>query len=456
MTERISNVLFVDDDAQATQTLIRSLNRYQPSFQCHHASNASEALRLTSTLSPEVAIVDLSLIPQIGPESGFSLITQLLLLEPTLRIFVLTGHSGENFGIQAIQYGAASFLVKPIEPSHLLALILDGISYSLLQRHLRKVDGDRECSVSTSGLSSRNKKMREAIESVAFATTNLQPVFLLGESGTGKGVFAQAIHRGNPTRKGPFIRFQPSFGSQDLISSELFGHKKGAFTGATEDRNGLIEEANEGTLFIDEVDELPHETQLMLLNVLQERVFRRLGETKERRSQFRLIAATNRSFEDILKEKKLRNDFYHRIAHLTISIPALRERPEDIEPLAVEFLRMISNKEKLTVHGFTPQALLQLQSYSFPGNVRELQAKVEGAAYRAQFCERRLIDVSDLGLELKNNMPSLEVSFHEKISRYETALIQDALLKNDHNQTKAAQSLLLDRSTFRRILARSS
>lgn len=447
-------VLFIDDDEQSSGALINTLLRRNAPFVCHSATNEQQGLTSAKQHMPHVVVLDLTLDPSIGPESGLAVLGKLIASDPTTRILVLTGHGSEAMGITALRHGAASFLVKPVDPNHLVAVIEDGISYATLKRRLRESNAMSDDLIRRTGLSSSSPAMHKVIEAAAFAGTNLQPVLLVGETGTGKGVIARAIHRCSERHNGPFVRLQPSFGGSDLVSSELFGHEKGAFTGALSPRRGLIEEANEGTLFIDEVDELPTDSQVSLLNVLQEKIFRRLGSNLERSSNFRLIAAMNRSVEETLETKKLRHDFYHRIAHLTIHIPPLRERMDDIPDLAREFVLELAGRENFPVYGLTDQALAVLSHHAWPGNIRELQAVVEGATYRARFFKRHMVEVEDIELAREKRAITVSGSFRERVRAYEIDLVRHALSQNDHNQVRAAQSLQMDRSTLRRILSR--
>jgi DNA-binding NtrC family response regulator len=454
--ESQADVLLVDDDLSAISALVRAFKRKGAAYSFHTAQNSSEALTIAQQHLPEVAIVDLSLDPAIGPESGFALIEDLQELVPTVRIIVLTGHGADEVGIKALQRGAASFLQKPADAAHLLALVSDAVSYATLKQQYLRLSASSDNLLQLTGLSTKSKIMHEAIEAVAFAATNNQPVLLTGETGTGKGVLAHAIHHASARRVGPFIRFQPSFTGHDLVASELFGHRKGAFTGASDDRKGLIEEANSGTLFIDEVADLPQETQVLLLDVLQEKVLRRIGSNKQIQSDFRLLTATNKSVEETIEKSLLRHDFYHRIAHFTIEVPPLRDRLEDIPDLAAEFVGVLANRENLHVQGLTNEALQKLRKYQWPGNVRELQAVVEGGAYRASYQKRRFVEASDLRIAHKPSAADSSLqTFRQKVEQYECKLVLEALEKHENNQTQAAQSLGLDRTSMRRILKRA-
>ena len=455
MTRQSSEkVLFVDDDEASTRTLVNSLKRRGADFILLTATSASEALRVLKSEHPEVAVVDLSLNPDEGPQSGLTLVSEIMALNSNTRVLVLTGHGGEEFGVKALNMGAASFVVKPVEASHILALIRDSLSVVRLKQSYQELAAAPNGAHGRVGLFGASSKMKSVIEAVAYASSISQPVLIVGETGTGKGVIAQAIHRAGPRVKDPLIRVQPTFTSNDLLTSEIFGHQRGAFTGAVESRKGLLEEAHKGTLFIDEVDELPKETQILLLNVLQERVFRRVGSNQEIRSDFRLITATNCPLEELVAKDRLREDFFQRIAHFVVELPPLRERKEDIPHLAQEFLQQIVSREKLAVFGFTPEAIGKLVQYNWPGNVRELLAVVEGGTYRANFATRRLIEPEDLQLRKKTAVRFNDGNFRERVKLFELQLVQDALARVNGNQSRAAENLGLDRTVLRRILNR--
>ena len=456
MNDRTANVLLIDDEAELLRPLVGALERIDPNISFHTAADPQQALIVAKELKPEVVVADLSIDPSIGPQSGLDLIGEIAKLDRTTRILALTGHKAEDYGIEALQRGAASFLEKPADPKHLIVLISDGISFCRLKRnYLQLISNNKDLSGQT-GITTNSALMRQALEKLLYAASNNQAVLLVGETGTGKGVLASTLHNISTRHKGPFVRFQPSFTGHDLVSSELFAPKKGAFTGATADRRGLIEEADGGTLFIDEVDQLPQETQVALLNVIQEKTFRRLGDNKELRSDFRLITASNKKTTKLIGEDSLREDFYHRISHCTIKIPALRERSEDIEQLAVKLLQSIANNESLPIQGLSEEALKKLTSYNWPGNIRELQSVVEGSVYHACFMNRHFVEETDVSFGPHATEGEIATgSFRQQVRDFESRLISDAMSANEGNQSKAAQSLGLDRSSFRRILTRS-
>ena len=453
-----NKVLLVDDDTLGLKALSKSIQRLNPKLEILTAQDKEEALNLIKETPKQisVSIVDLTLDPSIGPQSGLDLISDILKIDSSIRVIVLTSHEASEYGIQALHKGAASFIEKPANTEHLIALIKDCNSYVNLKRSYKELQKNSKAHSKILGLNSKSEKMRETLEQALFASKNRLPILILGETGTGKGVLARQIHKESEL-KGRFIRFQPNFTGADLIASELFGHEKGSFTGANLDRKGLIEEANKGTLFIDEVDMFPKETQVTLLNVLQEKTFRKVGSSNEKKSEFRLITASNIDRNELEKFDKLRQDFFHRVAHVVIQIPPLRERKEDIEALSYKFMQRLIDSENLNIQGINQDAISMLRNFSWPGNIRQLQAIIESATYKAAYRGKNFIDEQDIDIGKKSaeqKQDSKESSFREKVKNYELNLINEALEKTNNNQSKAAELLKLDRSSFRRILSR--
>jgi len=418
MKESSPHILFIDDDETSTGALIRSLQRKEKSFNFSHSLNPTEALKKINSTHPEVAIVDLTLDEKKGPESGLELIGEIIEADSSIRILVLTGHETEEYGIKALHRGAASFIQKPADSDHLIALIRDSVSFSKLKRDFLNLDKEQQNISDQIGVSTKSPSMEKTLKNAAFAASNSRPILLVGQTGTGKGVLSQAIHdshQRNCKTKGLFIRFQPSF------------------------------------------DELPHDVQVLLLNVLQEKKFRKLGSTKELSSNFRLIAATNRPLESLVEENKLRRDFYHRIAHAVIELPPLNQRLEDIADLSLHFVNQLKIKEDIAVQGIKEDALNLLTRYNWPGNIRELQSIVEGAAYMAAFKEKHFVDASDINIPGAGSQTPItdnQNSFRARVKEFELNLVIDALKQCDDNQSQAATLLKIDRSSLRRILKR--
>lgn len=448
-------IFLVDDDPDVLISLSRALKAAGFAGIFEGAGNEGAAKKRAAAFDPHAAVLDLSLDKREGVESGFRLLQWFVRELPNCRAIVLTGHASLQHGVRALGIGAAHFLEKPADIPHLMALIQDAIAQSNLRRAyalLRADQGTNELDRMLVGESAAMRAVREAIQ---FAARTAQPVVISGETGAGKGVVAQLIHRLGSRAGGKFVRYQPNFGSADLVNSELFGHAKGAFTGATEDRKGLLAEAHGGTLFLDEIEELPLETQVALLGVLQEKRYRAVGSNREEESSFRLVCATNRDLRACVEAGKLRSDFYHRIAHVEIHLPALRERLCDIPALIEHILKRLAEREELPLIQFSQDALTALGRHDWPGNVRELEALVERTAYRVSYTGRRLVEGEDVELGATSCLASSTPGFHSEVEEFKKKLIRDALARHNDNQAAAARELGLDRTTLRRILARS-
>ncbi|MBX7136440.1 MAG: sigma-54 dependent transcriptional regulator [Oligoflexia bacterium] len=446
-------VFIVDDQAEVLLSLTRGLGAAGLRARVQAFSRADQALKAAEEFNPQCCVIDLNIEASKGIESGFALLTSLLRRDPSCRIVVLTSHHQAEHGVRALNLGAASFLAKPAEIPHLLALINDGCAQADLRRDFQQLAAAKQ--IQGEGIVlGRSSKFRTMLELLNFAARTSQPVLLYGETGTGKGVLARMVHRISARQTEHFVRYQPNFATADLVNSELFGHLRGAFTGAGSARNGLLREAHRGTLFLDEVEALPLETQVALLGVLQEQTFRPLGSDQEIPVDLRLISASNQDLDELQHQGKLRRDFYHRIAHLRITIPALRERREDIPELAQHFLAQSAARDGLNVFEFEPSALDRLSAYSWPGNVRELEAVVRAGALRAQLANSSRVRSDDL--DLKSLPASTAGNFQGQIEEFKVQLVNAALQRHGGNQVRAAAELGIDRSTLRRTLVRNA
>jgi DNA-binding NtrC family response regulator len=462
----MADILLVDDDLELAQSLLRVVAPLLAPRKISVAGNALKALELAGREKPLVAVIDLCLDELAGVASGFELLRQLRLHASYMRVLVLTGHGSISNGIKAMQLGAASFLEKPADPEHLAALIRDALVQAELRMEYEKLarDGGLGLARDLCGESQAIVKLRADI---SFASQTSQPVLLLGETGTGKSLCARLIHEYSARRSKKFVHYHPNFGGGDIVQSELFGHTKGAFTGAVESRRGLALEADEGTLLIDELDAVPRDTQVLLLDLVQEQRIRPVGSDRSERVNCRFIAATNRPIDVALAEGLVRHDLHHRLAHNIISIPPLRSRLEDLSPLIARILDSIRQREGLNVFEIDPALIKELHSYDWPGNIRELQGVVETGAYRAHFNGRSVIESRDLSLGEprlsnnaqtalgdSNNLPnenSQLVSFHEQVAGFKRKLVKQALEESAGNQAQAALLLGVDRGTVRRL-----
>jgi DNA-binding NtrC family response regulator len=448
------DVLLVDDDGELLQSLARAISSRVDPLRLSCSTAAHEAEAVVVRHRPRVVVLDLCLDERRGVESGFDLLTRCRAVDPSSRIIVLTGHGSLDHGVRALTLGAASFIEKPVEPEHLAAVIRDAATQAELRREYERLSCER-VGAPTHGLIGESRSISRLRERISFVATTPQPVLILGETGTGKGLCARLIHERSTRRERRFVHYQPNYGGGDLAQSELFGHIKGAFTGATETRAGLALEADQGTLFVDELDEMPAEVQVRLLDLIQEQRVRAVGSDSYRKISCRIIAATNRPLEEALSIGKIRRDLYHRLAHNVLYIPPLRERLEDIPHLCHTFLRDMRTRELVQVFDLHPAVFSRLMHESWPGNVRQLQATIENAAYHAHYHHRSVITVEDLGHLASSKGAAEGQSFHSQVEAFKLRLIEDAVRDSDGSQVQAARSLGLDRGTLRRILSRA-
>lgn len=453
----MAEVLFVDDDSDLLHSFTRSISPLIAPLRMTATGNVERAIAIAKHERPHVAVLDLSIDESRGVESGFSLLGELLALDSAMRVIVVTGHGALEFGVKAISVGAAHFVEKPADPVHIAVLIRDSMVQSNLRREYQRLR-EQQRATEVRELSGESGVMQRLREQIQFLASSDQPILICGETGVGKGLCARAIHRLSSRQGGNFVHYHPNFGGGDLVQSQLFGHRKGSFTGATESRRGLILEAHHGTLFIDELDEVPHHTQVALLDVIQEQRIRPVGSDSFEVVDCRFVAATNRPLEEALESGRVRRDLHHRLAHAVIRVPSLRERREDIPALARSFLAGYCERSRLNVFDISDDAVAKLRAYDWPGNVRELKAAVETAVSFAHFKGRATVVADDLlagNSSFRLHSPPYTGSFHEQVERFKADIIRDALSLHGGNKARAAEVLQLDRGTMRRILSRA-
>jgi DNA-binding NtrC family response regulator len=437
-----ARVLVVDDEPTIADGLRMVLQA--EGYQVRVAGTVAAALAEEAEHDFELAVVDMVL-----PDGdGLKLLAELKTRDPALEVIVVTAHSSIPKAIEAIKGGAFYFVGKPFDPDELLALAGKALERrrlvaetSDLRRRLVEQTADSEILGSAPSM----QRVFEILESVADSDAS---VLIVGESGTGKELVANAIHDRSARRDGPWVKINCAALPKELIESELFGHMRGAFTGATTDKVGLLEEANRGSLLLDEITEMPIDLQAKLLRVLEERTFRRIGGAKSISSDFRLISSTNRSPEQAVKDGHLRSDLYFRIDTVTIHIPPLRERAEDIPVLVRAFLDRYRAKHTRTVEGIAPDAYRQLLAYGWPGNVRELQHAIERAVLVAR---GRDIALGDLPETVRGGGPlagSPTEALSGSLEDIERASIVRALEQTGWNKQAAAALLGLRRPTL--------
>ncbi len=383
-------ILVVDDEPSIVDGLRLTLEG--EGYAVRIAGSVQTALSVLAQTEIHAAVVDLML-----PDGdGLQLTREMKQRDPSLEVLVVTAYGSVRKAMEATK-GAGAFhvLEKPFDPDEVVGLIKNALEHRTLVAENSELKRRLVEQVADSQVLGGAPSMRRVLETVASVADADANVLIVGESGTGKELVANALHEKSRRHDGPWIKINCAALPKDLIESELFGHVRGAFTGATTEKTGLLEEANGGSLLLDEITEMPVDLQAKLLRVLEERVVRRLGGTKAVPVDFRLISSSNRSPEVAIKDGHLRQDLYFRINTVTIHVPALRERREDIPILARAFLDRYTAKHARHLDGIEPEAYRRLMAYPWPGNVRELQHAVERAVLVARGREIVLADLPE-------------------------------------------------------------
>lgn len=383
-----NKVLLIDD--QEDLRAILAANFQTQGFDTLEASSGQQLKTMFSGPQPDVALLDLKL-----PDAdGLDLLSLIKEQWPDTEVIVLTGHATLDAAVEATKRGAFHFQTKP-QDEGLFNLVERALERKEQAQEKNKlIDVLKRMSGESSPVfqSSSMKVVMRTIERVAPSDVS---VLITGESGTGKEVIADMIHTLSPRSKGPFIKINCAALPRELIESELFGSVKGAFTGAQGDREGLFRQAESGTLLLDELSEMPIDTQSKLLRVLQEKEVRPVGGKTSYKTDCRIVAATNRQVEEAIREGKLREDLYYRISAISVHLPPLRERREDVLPLARAFLKRFASQANLPLSDFTPAAVERLKRFDWPGNVRQLQNEIQRAVL---MCDGKVVDVKDLSV----------------------------------------------------------
>lgn len=366
-------ILIVDDERSVTVALNLILS--DAGFEVLTADSFAESIKVLSVASVDLVITDL----RLSDGSGLDLITHIKSEAPNTEVILMTAYGSVDITIEAIKRGAYYYLEKPFTPDRLFSLVEGALQFATLRRENESLKLTSTEDVETFGMIGRDPKMLKIIDTIRTAAPSSASVLIEGESGTGKELIATAFHTRSQRASGPFIRINCAAIPHELIESELFGYKKGAFTGADRDKRGLIEAASGGTLLLDEIAEMPAHLQTKLLRVLQERKLRRLGDEREIRVNFRLVSATNRNTVALLEEGVLRKDLYFRISTIKIKVPPLRDRLEDVLLIANSFLKRFNDQYDKGIRDISNEAVWRLVRYHWPGNIRELESVIEHA-----------------------------------------------------------------------------
>ncbi|MFP5132308.1 sigma-54-dependent transcriptional regulator [Bacteroides salyersiae] len=390
----MSKILIIDDEAQIRSLLARMMEL--EGYEVCQAGDCKSALKQLELHSPDVALCDVFL-----PDgNGVDLVLAIKKTAPNVEVILLTAHGNIPDGVQAIKNGAFDYITKGDDNNKIIPLISRAVEKARMNVRLEKLEKKVGQMYSFDSILGDSKALKAAVQLAQKVSVTDVPVLLTGETGTGKEVFAQAIHYNSKRGKQNFVAVNCSSFSKELLESEMFGHRAGSFTGALKDKKGLFEEANNGTIFLDEVGEMAFELQAKLLRILETGEYIKIGDTKPTRVDVRIIAATNRNLPEEIVAGRFREDLFYRLSVFEIHLPPLRERSGDIKILAEAFVRKFSEKLSYSVTKMSPEFLVALSQQCWKGNIRELRNVIERSLI---VCDGECLDVCDLPLEIQNS-----------------------------------------------------
>ncbi len=438
------NILVVDDEPLQRNILKTILE--DSGYETYIASSGEEAVKIAQTFSPDVILTDLKL----GEMTGVELLSEVQKEKIAPAVIIMTAYGTVSSAVEAMKKGAFDYLTKPLDKDVLLITVKRAFERAELLKENLQLQKALFDKFKIEGIIGQSKKMAEAVEIMKKVSSSPATVLILGESGTGKELVARAIHYNSIRRTKPFTAINCAAIPENLLESELFGYEPGAFTGALSRRVGLIEATNNGTLFLDEVGDLPHMTQSKILRVLQDKEIRRLGGKDTIKVNVRIIAATNKDIEKELQKGGFREDLYYRLKVITIELPPLRERKEDIPALTDFFINKYNQEFGKRVKGAEENAMKSLIEYYWPGNIRQLESVIERAVL---MCEGTFINLKDIKSELRSSqgtgildfdIPDEGINFEE----LEKDLLKKAMRKANNVAAKAARLLGMSYKTF--------
>jgi len=445
----MDNVLVVDDERNIRALVARVLGQDQ--VEVHGAGTGKEGLQMADEVSPDLVLLDLRL-PDMD---GMDVLRALRTRYPEIAVIIITGFGQIQSAVEAIKVGATDYLEKPFEHVEKLKLaVARALDEVRAKSEIRRLHGLQEKQYGVDqiiGDSEPTRTLRDLIRKVA--RSEAQTILIQGDSGTGKELVARGLHYESPRRDFPFMEVNCAAITETLFESELFGHEKGAFTDAKSAKKGLMELADRGTLFLDEVSEMSLNSQAKFLRVLQERVFRRVGGTRDIRVDLRVITASNRPLEARVKEGQFREDLFYRLNVIPIHIPPLRERREDIMPLARHFLTESNVRSQKTIKGFTSEAERLMVGYPWPGNVRELRNLIERVVIlgASEHIEPQHLPIQFAAQAIEVPRPESPQEFRT-LAEVERAYINQVMQRVEANKSKAAKILGISRQTLRKKL----
>jgi len=443
-----NTILIVDDELNIRNGLVQAVE--MEGYEGIPAADGEEAWNIINSRDIDMVITDLRM-PGLD---GSSLLKKIYSSYPTLPVVVLTGHGTIEDAVTAMQNGAVDFLTKPVNLNHLFVLIKKCLSSRDMARKNEELQKELDRLKSANSYSSmvgKSQSIQKLMDTIQQIAPSKASVLITGESGVGKEVVANAIVSYSDRASRPFIKVHCAALNENLLESELFGHVKGAFTGAISETRGRFEQADGGTIFLDEIGEINQSTQIKLLRVLQEHEFEKVGGEKTVKVDVRVLAATNKDLDKEMKEGRFREDLYYRLNVVRLEVPPLRDRKEDIPLLAMHFLNMYAKENKKNIEGFTNSARSALYNYEWPGNIRELSNCIESAVV---MCRGNLIDLNDLPVNISHSPRNdcITIPLGSTMEEAEKMIITSTLAWCGGNKTKTADVLNLGRKTVQRKL----
>ncbi len=429
-------VLLVDDDADLLQLIVMRIESV--GYQVIAVSSGEEALASVSAMRPDLVVTDL----RMGGMDGLALFERLRRISPTLPVIILTAHGTIPDAVAAMQNGLFGFLTKPFDSAALLQLIRQAIDFA--------PTGSTPPADWQHGIVTRSAAMQDLLDRARRVADSLASVLLMGASGTGKEMLAKAIHMASPRRDGPFVAINCAAIPEQLLETELFGHVRGAFSGAVQANKGLFQAADRGTLFLDEIGDMPFGLQSKLLRALQERSVRPVGAAQPVAVDVRILSATHRDIVKAIAEGRFREDLYYRLNVVTLTLPSLSDRREDIPLLAAHFLRQLAGQNNRPVPHLSPDAMEMLVKSAWPGNVRQLGNVIENAV---AVSTTPVIAAATIAQALREDIGEA-VSFDEARRRFEYDYLVQLLKSTRGNVARAARIAQRNRTEFYKLLAR--
>ncbi len=449
---RATNILVVEDDAAMRESCAKLF--HLQGYGVYQAASATEALdRIKQQSGIEIVLTDL----KMPGMDGLALLKEIKLLDPRIEVVLMTGYGSVKNAVEAMKHGAADYITKPFDSNELLTTIGKIVQLHALREEVSQLRSELHNKYRFENIVGTSPQMQPLYQNIEGARNTSTNVLISGESGTGKELVAKAIHYNGQRRDNPFVPVNCAALPGELLESELFGHKKGAFTGAFNDSVGLFRAARGGTIFLDEIVEIPYATQATLLRALQEKRIRPIGSAKEIPVDARVIASTNQNIEEAIRKNRLREDLYYRLAVIKIEVPPLRRRLQDIPALVRHFISEFSGTFERTVKGISSAALEALVRYDWPGNVRELESMVENAFALGG---SEMIGMSDLPAEIirctagKTPKERQDAGAIPSLLQAERELLIQALKQANGNKTRAAQMLGVSRPRLYKMMER--